>query len=140
MFKAQTRANNAPVVPSPPVVLLHGLAHTSRSMTPVATALQANGRAVINVDYASRRHTIAELAELAMRTAFAALDGQPEEFDVVTHSMGGILLRQYAARRTAHRTHRAVMLALPHQGSASITATCSRFQILQRRSGVGPRH
>ena len=44
------------------VVLLHGLARTSSSMSTMAQRLKENGYTVVNVDYPSRQKRIEELA------------------------------------------------------------------------------
>ena len=54
---------------SPPldcVVLLHGLARTSRAMDDMAAALQGDGYRVANVSYPSREYPIEELAPMAI--------------------------------------------------------------------------
>ncbi len=49
--------------PLPGVVLLHGLARTSRSFRTMERALQGSGFATLNVDYASRKHSLEVLVE-----------------------------------------------------------------------------
>ena len=97
-----------------PVILLHGLARTARSMNPLAEALQTKGRRVCNLDYPSTEAPVAVLVDQYLLPAIAdCLQGEDSVADFVTHS----LVRVLAEHDDAPAIGRVVMLSPPNHGS-----------------------
>lgn len=98
------------------VVLVHGLLRSAFSMGLLAHGLSQAGYRVHTVGYPSRPYDAEGLVERYLRPVVAGCDaGRP--IHVVTHSLGGILIRVYLQTHALPPGSRIVMLAPPNHGS-----------------------
>ncbi|HEX8384701.1 MAG TPA: alpha/beta fold hydrolase [Rubricoccaceae bacterium] len=124
-----------------PVLLFHGLGRRAGSMAPMARALRAAGYAPHPVAYPSTRHPIGDLVERAVAPEVDRLLGAgAERVHFVTHSLGGVLVRAFAAARLDEGRplpvgSRAVFLAPPHGGSEVADALHTVWPV---RAVLGP--
>ena len=110
----EARKSDAAAPRGPVVVLIHGLAAPRLIMWRIKWLLERKyGRRTINIPYNSMIHDIPTIAEqIARRLAELNI----REFDAVTHSMGGVLLRWAMNNQPMPRLRRAVLITPPNQG------------------------
>jgi triacylglycerol lipase len=117
------------------VVLLHGLGRSPWSMFLMQTALQRAGYAVWNDGYPSTRKTIEALAPVVGEAVAWCRERGASRIHFVTHSMGGILVRDYFQDHRVPEAGRVVMLAPPNHGSEIVDAYGGHWWF---RAATGP--
>ncbi len=84
----------------------------------MAAALRKTGYDITNLDYPSTKYPIETLVSDYLAPAIEKIKQQCEgPIHVVTHSMGGILIRYYCQNHSLPPGSRIIMLAPPNHGS-----------------------
>jgi len=100
------------------VITLHGMGRTSSSMKTLVKNLQKENYLVYNIDYPSRKQTIQELSETVVKQGMDyCAQQQAEHIYIITHSLGGLLVRYYFSIHSPEKLTRVVMLGPPNKGS-----------------------
>ena len=115
------QAVNIPAAPSnikEHVILLHGMARSKSSMGKLEKYLTMEGYTVLNDGYPSTQKTVEAIADdhLAPMVERCKKNGA-QKIHLVTHSLGGIVVRQYLQTRSLPEGSRIVMISPPNQGS-----------------------
>lgn len=117
------QAKSIPPMQGKAALLIHGLIRSSKSFEKMQASLREAGYTVVVFDYPSTRAEI-KVAAGYLREVIASLKGI-EQIDIVTHSMGGIVVREYLQHDPDERIHRLVMVGTPNLG-AHIAQTFKR--------------
>lgn len=99
------------------VILLHGIARTHRSMKPLEKALCNEGYRVLNIHYPSRHNTVEDNADFVYHQIISFLPHGEGKMHFVSHSMGGLVIRELLGKYTLSPIGHIVMIAPPNQGS-----------------------
>jgi pimeloyl-ACP methyl ester carboxylesterase len=99
------------------VILLHGIARTSRHMAKLEHLLASSGYRPINLDYLSTRHPLEELIEHVHEQIEKATPDKTRTIHMLGYSMGGLVVRGIINRHRPAHLGRVILLPPPNHGS-----------------------
>lgn len=97
------------------VILLHGIARSSKAMAKIGDRLEAEGYLIVPFDYPSTREGLGGCARF-LDEVVCSLEGV-EQISFVGHSMGGLVVRKWMADFRDERIARLLMLGTPNHGA-----------------------
>lgn len=100
------------------VVLIHGMNRTPFSMRAISAYLSKHGYDVVNKHYPSNTLSTDQVSKKYVNNFVRDCRAKsPKHIHVVTHSMGGVLIRYFLKNHRLPQGSRIVMLSPPNHGS-----------------------
>lgn len=99
------------------IVILHGIARSSGTMSVMEEFFTNKNYHVINIDYKSREYTLDRLTKNLQKDIKPHTENSDYKIHFIAHSMGGLLVRAYINTYHPKNLGRVVMLGTPNQGS-----------------------
>ena len=113
------------VAPVPQVLLVHGICDVASTWDPFAQVLSDSGIAVTRLEYGSLDYNLRPRDYVPVIEA-ALNNMTPHSVNIVAHSMGGLITRDYMQRALAagqrNRVASLITLGTPHHGSDAARA------------------
>lgn len=100
------------------VILIHGLCRSNSSMNKMQKYLSSNGYNVYNLNYISTKNSIEEISENSLNnTVKVVKQHKYSKIHFISHSLGGLIIREYLSKNSIDNLGRVVMISPPNKGS-----------------------
>jgi len=109
------REQKLPEMSGQAVILLHGIIRSSKSMSRMQKRLTESGFVTVPFDYPSTQVNLDQCSAYLNRVV-KSLDGV-KQISFVTHSMGGLVVRNWLRDHSDPRVQRLVMIGTPNKGA-----------------------
>lgn len=101
------------------VILLHGILKSSKHMKKIEKYLEQSDYTVINISYDYKK-SISDIADYVYSKVFAITknsEDEQEEINFVTHSLGGLIVRELLNKYKLNNLEKVIQIAPPNHGS-----------------------
>jgi hypothetical protein len=108
-----------------PLIITHGIVRDASHMKAMAEYFEQRGHIVFNISYTWRtevfQNIIDEMAsKITAALATLSTSELAEDYDIIAHSMGGLVVRGLIAQRKIPQPKNVILLGTPNKGSEAI--------------------